>query len=102
VANKNEYIERLERAIHDRHGAVAIHLGTEAIVDTVRGQAVWEGKVEVFSITGHPEARICYAWSYQDGPVERFAVILGIPPIRTELDAVRAFVAAQVKKQKAN
>ena len=102
VANRNEYIERLERAIHDLYGAVAMHVGTEPIVDTAREETVWEGKVEVFLMRGHPQAHLCYAWGYRDGPIEQIAVILGIPPIRSELDAVRAFVAAQAKKKQGN
>jgi len=102
MANKNEYLGRLTKAIYDRHGVNAIYLSTERIADTSPGGTIWEGEVEVFSITGHPEAGLCYAWSYQDGPVEHIAAILNKAPVRSALDAVRAFVATQVKKQQAN
>jgi len=103
VANKNEYLGRLATAIYARHRANAIHLSTERIAATTsRGGTIWEGEVEVFSITGHPEAVLCYAWTYQDGPLEHIAVILNKAPVRSALDAVRAFVATQVKKQQAN
>jgi len=102
MANENDYIKQLEKAIHDLHGVNAIHVGTECVSETAHGKVVWRGEVEIFTITGHPQARICYAWKYQDVPVEGFAVILGIPPVRTELDAVRAFVARRSKEQEAN
>ena len=59
-------------------GLYAIHIGTESVSASSQGKVVWQGEVEVFTVSLHPQARICYAWSYQDGPVERFAAILGI------------------------
>jgi hypothetical protein len=101
VANK-AYIERLTKAIEDLHGVSGIHLGTEHITKTFKGQTVWDGDVEIFTITGHPEARMCYAWSYEDGSVGHFAAILGLPPVRTAHDAVRVYVAGEIRKQRAN
>ena len=92
----------MAQAIYDRHGVKAIHVGTECVLETVRGKVVWKGEVEVFTISGHPEARLCYAWTYKEGPTEQVAAVLGVPPIRTELDAVRAFIADEVKKQERN
>jgi hypothetical protein len=102
VASKNDYLKRLEKAIHDLHGAKAIHVGTTPVTEKFHGKVVWQGEVEAFTITGHPEARMCYAWSYQDGNTEHFAAVLAIPPIRTEADAVKAYIVAEMRKQKSN
>jgi len=32
----------------------------------IDGQTVWKGDVEVFELSGHAEAKKCYAWLYQD------------------------------------
>jgi len=102
VASKNDYIKRLEKAIHELHGTAALYLCTDSVRETLQGRTVWEGEVEVFSITGHLKAPLCYAWSYQDGNKEHFATVLQIAPIRTAADAVRAYIVADVRKRKAN
>jgi hypothetical protein len=104
VGCKNDYLERLAKAIQHLHGAMGVHLSSEPVTETFNGKVVWQGEVEVFSITGHPhpKAQLCYAWSYQDGNTGHFSAVLQVPPIRTALDAVRAHVVADLKKRKSN
>ena len=57
----------------------------------------YEGKVEVFQLYSHPEARRCYAWSYvtdEKSGRRKFHAVLAVPPISSALDAVRAVIAA--------
>jgi hypothetical protein len=54
------------------------------------GETVWEGEVLVFKLQGHPEATTCYAWEV-DGQV---TAVLGVPPVRSAVDAVRASIMA--------
>ena len=58
------------------------------------------GTVEVFFLPDHPRAEEGYAWSYKAVNGEtRYVAILGIPPLNTPVDAVRAYITAQAKKQ---
>lgn len=54
----------------------------------------------VFDLVGHPAASVAYAWS---SPIEGsdrrrfYAVVLGVPPINSAADAVRAAIVADRK-----
>jgi hypothetical protein len=95
-------IERLQKAIKDLHGCDSSHVVTTPVRDIFQGQVAWEGNVEVFQLKDHPsKALIAYAWSYKNDDGEpRYVVILGIPPVRTALDAVRAYIASHIQKKK--
>ncbi len=94
-------IERLQKAILDLHGCDSRHLTSVQVHETFQGQTAWQGTVEVFFLINHPQAKEAYAWSYQaDNGETRFVAVLGISPIESPLDAVRAYIAAQGQKQK--
>ncbi|MDB6034954.1 MAG: hypothetical protein JWM16_5292 [Verrucomicrobiales bacterium] len=98
MANKY-YIERLQMVIAHMHKCETRHVQTAPVNETFHGRPVWQGDVEVFEVTaGHPSAKNVYAWSYKDDKGEHFAAILGIPPVKTPLDAVKAFIVAEGKK----
>lgn len=59
---------------------------------------VWEGVVEVFKIDGHPKAKRCYAWSYQDKGETQFVTALEIPPVTSPQTAVKAVIASQSRR----
>ncbi len=96
----SDYIATLQKAIKDLHGCDAVHVSTTPVVETFKGEIVWQGDVETFSIRGHPKAKRCFAWSYQDdrGTTQSTAV-LELPPVDSELAAVRAALVAQVKNE---
>jgi len=87
--------ERLRKAIRDLHGVEATHLRSAPVHEAFQGQTVWEGVVEVFALKGHPKAGLAYAWSQEteDGG-RNYVAVLGIGPIRSASDAVRAALAA--------
>jgi len=58
------------------------------------------GVVESFALTGHPKAKRCYAWSYQDKGETQYVTALEIPPVESPITAVRAAIAAEVKGNK--
>ena len=94
-------IERLQKAIRDLHGCDSTHMQTVAVHETFQGKIVWDGDVEVFLSIDHSRARRVYAWSYKgDNGETRRVAVLGVPPIDTPLDAVRAYIAAEAQKQK--
>src|SRR5688572_8351005 len=96
-----QYIERLQMVIQHLHKARGVHMHTAPVHEVFNGQTVWQGDVELFALMDHPKAKLCYAWSYKDDSGgEHFAAILGLPPVQTPLDAVKVFIASQVKKAK--
>ena len=89
-------IERLQQAIRDLHGLESTHLRSESVRETFRGKTVWEGMVDVFAVMGHPKASLAYAWSHEtDEGGRRYVAVLGVPPVNSALDAVRASIAAE-------
>jgi len=104
VANK-EYIERLQMVIHHLHGCDSKHIESVPVHEVFRGQTVWQGIVEVFSITGHAKAKRCYAWSHREGKDdqgERIVAVLEIPPVESPVTAVRVSIVADGKKRNHN
>ena len=94
-------IERLQQAIRDLHGLESTHLRSEAVRETFRGKTVWEGMVDVFVVTGHPKASVAYAWSHEtDEGGRRYVAVLGVDPIKSPLDAVRAHIVSEHEKAK--
>jgi hypothetical protein len=102
VKSKWNYLDRLKSAIEDLHKCSACYLRTQLVDETVRGETVWVGDVEVFALPGHPKAKICYAWSYRkrknDEGKERFVAVLEIPPVNSPQTAVRASIISDSKK----
>ena len=78
------------KAIRATHGADAQLVHRQPVVERFEGEVVWEGEVLVFALQGHPHASQCYAWEV-DGQV---TAVLGVPPVRSALDAVRASIMA--------
>lgn len=89
--------------IHQLHGCGSQHVETVPVHEVFRGQTVWQGKVEVFDLTGHPKAKRCYAWSHREGKNdegERFVAVLEIPPVKSALTAVQASIISDAKKRR--
>jgi hypothetical protein len=96
VANKDEYIQRLQMVISHLHGCNSTWDSTVPVLETFRGDIVWDGDVEVFKVN-HPQTDTCYAWSTKDG---EFTAVLGVPPATDPLNAVRVSIVAESKKGK--
>jgi hypothetical protein len=90
--------KRLAVVIKEMHGCQARHVRSEPVTERFRGETVWDGVVEVFDAINCPSASTVYAWTYEadDGSTRHLAV-LGVPPINSAVDAVRAAVVAQVR-----
>jgi hypothetical protein len=85
------------------HGCPSKHIESIAVDNRFQEQIIWRGRVEVFSITGHPKAKRCYAWSHwagKDNSDERFAAVLEIPPVVSPETAVKVAIAAEVREKK--
>src|SRR3954451_15662935 len=91
--------EELQRVVERLHEARAYLREVTYVVESFRGQTVWEGAVHVFDLEGHPLATVCYAWTSPvgEGDRRRFYAVLGAPPINSAADAVRASIVADRK-----
>ena len=102
MANK-DYIERLKQVIFQLHKSDAQHVESVPVEETYSGKIIWKGVVEVFTLTSHPEAKRCFAWSHNDGEGdsdERFVTVLEIPPVVSPATAVKAAIVAEVRRKK--
>jgi hypothetical protein len=70
----------------------------QAVVEMFGSKTVWEGVVESFALIGHPKAKRCYAWSYQDNGETQYINVLEIPPVVSPQTAVRAAIASGSQK----
>ena len=91
----------LQTAIEQRHHCAATHRESVHVHETMEGQTIWEGDVEVFNLTGHPDAEICYAWSHREKGISgrvlnsdslRLITVLGKRPVNSPQMAVRAAI----------
>lgn len=80
-------------AIQATHGAKAALIARERVDERFEGEPVWRGEVLVFELEGHPEAARCYAWEV-DGEV---VAVLGVPPVQSARDAVRAAILSDAE-----
>jgi hypothetical protein len=95
----SERIEQLRLAVQTMHRCKARHEASTPIRETFRNQVVWEGVVESFALAGHPKAKRCYAWSFQDNGETQYVTALEIPPVESPITAVRASIVADAKKR---
>ena len=87
-------IEQLRKAIKDLHGCEGTYLRSEPIREEYGGQIVWDGEVEIFAVD-HPTASLAYAWAHEtDTGSKRYVAVLGLPPVKSARDAVRAAIVA--------
>jgi hypothetical protein len=103
VANKQDYLDRLQVAVSQLHHCGAVHSATVPVTEVFNGQTIWKGHVEVFDLNGHSKAKRAYAWSHRDGKDdldERFVGGLEIPPVESPESAVKVAIAAEVKGKK--
>jgi hypothetical protein len=92
-------IARLRKALGELHGLDGAHERSVPIRETFQGETVWEGVVEVFAVHGNLEVPYAYPSSHEtDEGDRRYIVVLGKPPILGPRDAVRASIAAQLKR----
>jgi|APPan5920702963_1055757.scaffolds.fasta_scaffold10528_1 hypothetical protein len=99
------HIERLQEAIKDLHKCDSRHLGTVRVRETLPSRDPWEGFVEIFFLINHPEAKEAYAWIDKVDKAStaeaNCVIFLGIPPIESFSDAVRAFLSSEAGYRRA-
>jgi hypothetical protein len=91
-----EYRDGLLTAIENRAKCNAVHFQTQPVRLAIDGKEVWKGKVEVFQLKDHPQAKLAFGWGYQNDQKKiEYITVIGIPPLDNPLSAVKAFVASR-------
>lgn len=103
MANKSDYIARVQVALMQMHNCGAIWRETVPVQEVFQGKTIWDGEVEVFDLTGHPKAKRAFGWSHPDGAdnkTERFVSVLEIPPVDSAQTAVKMAIYSDAKHRK--
>jgi hypothetical protein len=86
-------LEELRDTIERRHDCKAKHVNSVRVVEMAGFRKTWQGVVEVFELTGHPDARNCYGWRCGTSAEAKYISILDIPPVTSAQAAVRLAIA---------
>jgi hypothetical protein len=86
-------LEKLCDTIERRYDCKAEHVNSVRVTEMIGFKKTWQGVVEVFEITDHPEAKRCYTWRSFAGSEPEYVTILEIPPVSSAQTAVRAAIA---------
>ena len=80
----SSYINNLKGAIRRLHGLEAVHVRTVPLTEQFEGKILWQGEVETFNVSGHPQASRCFAWAYEDDDgKQHYTAILELPPVNS-------------------
>ena len=95
----SERIERIKNAVEQRERCRAKHVQSLRVKQNWIEDTVWDGVVETFDLHDHPTANRAYAWErWEPGEEPRYVIVLGIPPVNSADDAVKAVIMSVVKK----
>ena len=74
------------------------HRESVPVVETFRGQTVWEGMVEVFDVAEPPPA-VAYGWAVESDSGPQYVTVKGEPPADSPLAAVRTWLVSEARKK---
>ena len=93
MAKRLDYLALLQERIQRTHQCEAVYRGSVHVHETIEGQTIWKGDVEVFQLNGHAEAKKCYAWiATEKGKSAQLVTILGKPPVNSPAMAVKSAI----------
>src|SRR5712692_8482073 len=93
-------VAQLQKAIRDLHSCDSTHVQSVPVYEAFDGKVIWDGDVEVFLLINHPRVKRAYAWNYRDDfGRSRHIEVLGVPPINSAIDAVRAVIVVESVNQ---
>ena len=95
----SERIDNLKRAVEKACGCKARHSRSAAVIEGFEGEHVWDGVVEVFDLEGHLRAKQAYAFLFAEDGRTVIKTVLGVSPVKSELDAVRVAIAGKAREK---
>jgi hypothetical protein len=100
MPNNLDYLAMLQGEVQEKHKCTAIHRESVDVHEVLNGDTIWKGQVEIFGLTGHAEAKECYAWvnreKDKEGPV-RLITVLASRLMDSPQKAVRAAIFYNVQ-----
>lgn len=90
-------ITKIRDAIEAMHHCAANHVASEPVIELFNGEVVWDGVVETFELGGHPKAKRCHAWSYEENGEAQYVTVLELPPVHSAESAVQVVIAATAR-----
>ena len=93
-------IDDLKSLIEHQEKCRAKHIESAVIHERFEGMRVWDGVVETFQLEGHPKTKRAYAWVIpaSQGEEPKYTIVLGVPPVNSAQDAVKAAVLGGFKQ----
>jgi hypothetical protein len=89
----------IEKAIKEAHGECEVtYLCSRKVTEMFQGRVVWDGVVDVFTLSGCTTAKRCYGWQYQEDGVTKTVTVLEIPPVDSAETAVKVAIAAKARQ----
>jgi hypothetical protein len=85
-------IAAMRRAVQAMHGCTAEHLQSTLVQEVQDGHTLWAGQVEIFRLSGHPDADRAYVWVQRGEGEERYVSVLNLPPISSAREAVQTIL----------
>jgi hypothetical protein len=92
-----EYIKKLQEAISETEHCASDHRSSIHVTEFFQGELAWDGDVEVFDLIDHPQAKRCYAWSYDQDGATLATIVLKVPPVDSPQTAVKVAIASKAK-----
>lgn len=86
--------EGIRRAAERARGAPVRFVEAVPLVETFRGEIVWEGVVSEFESS---KGKV-YAWAVESDKEPQFIAVLNEPPVNSPIAAVRAWIASTARK----
>jgi hypothetical protein len=97
----DDYHNELRWAIQQTHGGAPLWVESVPVKEVFRGATVFDGTVEVFSLSEHPKAKRCFAWGFKnDAGKWQTTAVLEIPPVTSPETAVKVAIAAHARQGK--
>jgi hypothetical protein len=94
----SERIAKLKDAVERKIGGKAAHIASTPIIETFRGEVIWDGVVQTFDLALNPKAKRCYAWSYEENGETQYVTILQVPPVDSPEMAVKTYIASTIQR----
>ena len=93
----NSLLDKIARAVEATVEGPVTHKESVPVVETFRGQTIWEGVVEVFTIATPPPS-VAYGWAVESDRGPQYIAVKGEPPADSPLAAVRVWLVSESRK----
>jgi hypothetical protein len=90
-------LDKITRAVERTVDGAVTHRESVPVVETFRGQTVWEGIIEVFDVA-EPPPSVAYGWAVESASGPQYIAVLGKPPADSPLAALRVWLVSEARK----